>query len=129
MLRIRKLILTINSITYTDPAAAYWGRLRTKPRRHRATANNLKGLGASLLRVVVVGFGVGRISIFEIPTGSGDILSNEKTAVSIRRVVHTELEACATAINRSDKKAALDLLTEATAKLKRLASGLIGQFG
>jgi hypothetical protein len=43
--------------------------------------------------------------------------------------VHTELEACATAINRSDKKAALDLLTEATAKLKRLASGLIGQFG
>ncbi len=56
-------------------------------------------------------------------------MSNEKTAVSIRRVVHTELEACATAINRNDKKVALDLLSEATAKLKRLASGLIGQFG
>jgi hypothetical protein len=65
----------------------------------------------------------------EIPTGSGDILSNEQTAVSIRRVVHVELEACATAINRNDKKVALDQLSEATAKLKRLASGLIRQFG
>jgi hypothetical protein len=56
-------------------------------------------------------------------------LSNEQTAVAIRRVVHTELTACATAINRNDKRAALDQLTEASAKLKRLASGLIKQFG
>ena len=56
-------------------------------------------------------------------------MSNEQTAVAIRRVVHLELEACATAINRSDKKAALDQLSEATAKLKRLAAGLIRQFG
>jgi hypothetical protein len=56
-------------------------------------------------------------------------LSNEQTAVSIRRVVHTELEACATAINRNDKKAALEQLSEATAKLKRLAGGLAAQFG
>ena len=46
-----------------------------------------------------------------------------------RRVVNVELEACATAVNRSDKKAALDQLSEATAKLKRLAAGLIRQFG
>jgi hypothetical protein len=59
----------------------------------------------------------------------GDILSNDQTAVAIRRVVHTELEACAKAINQSDKKAALDQLSEASAKLKRLASGLIRQFG
>jgi hypothetical protein len=65
----------------------------------------------------------------EIPAGSGDILSNEQTAVAIRRVVHTELEACATAINRNDKKVALDQLSEATAKLKRLAGGLVRQFG
>jgi hypothetical protein len=56
-------------------------------------------------------------------------LSNEQTAVAIRRVVHTELDACATAINRKDPKAALDQLSEATAKLKRLASGLARQFG
>jgi hypothetical protein len=56
-------------------------------------------------------------------------LSNEQTAVAIRRLVHTELEACATAINKNDKKAALDQLTEAATKLKRLASGLIRQFG
>ena len=55
-------------------------------------------------------------------------LSNEQIAVSIRRVVHTELEACATAINSNDKKAALDQLSEATAKLKRLAAGLAAQF-
>ena len=69
---------------------------------------------------------VGRIVDLEI--GSGDTLSNEQTAVAIRRVVHLELEACATAINRSDKKAALDQLSEATAKLKRLAAGLIQRF-
>jgi hypothetical protein len=56
-------------------------------------------------------------------------VSNEQTAVAIRRVVHTELEACATAVNRNDKKAALDQLSEAAAKLKRLASGLVRQFG
>jgi hypothetical protein len=56
-------------------------------------------------------------------------LSNEQTAAAIRRVVHTELAACATAIDHSDKKVALDQLSEATAKLRRLASGLIGQFG
>ena len=56
-------------------------------------------------------------------------MSNEQTAAAIRRVVHAELEACAKAINRNDKKAALDQLSEATAKLKRLASGLIRQFG
>lgn len=56
-------------------------------------------------------------------------MSNEQTALSIRRVVHVELEACAAAINSSDKKAALDQLFEATAKLKRLASGLTRQFG
>jgi len=52
-----------------------------------------------------------------------------RDAVAIRRVVNVELEACATAVNRSDKKAALDQLSEATAKLKRLAAGLIRQFG
>jgi hypothetical protein len=56
-------------------------------------------------------------------------LGNDQTAVAIRRVIHLELEACATAINRSDKQAALDQLSEATAKLKRLAAGLIRQFG
>jgi hypothetical protein len=56
-------------------------------------------------------------------------LGNEQTAVSIRRVVHTELVACATAINRNDKKEALAQLSEATAKLKRLAGGLAAQFG
>jgi hypothetical protein len=56
-------------------------------------------------------------------------LSNEQTATAIRRVVHTELEACATAVDRGDKKAALDQLSEATAKLKRLAGGLMKQFG
>jgi hypothetical protein len=56
-------------------------------------------------------------------------LSNEQTATAIRRVVHTELAACATAIHHNDKKAALDQLSEATAKLKRLASGMIRQFG
>jgi hypothetical protein len=72
---------------------------------------------------------VGRISDLKIPAGSGDTLSNEQTAVAIRRVVHLELEACVTAINRSDNKAALDQLSEAAAKLKRLAAGLIRQFG
>jgi hypothetical protein len=67
--------------------------------------------------------------ILKFPIGSGDILSNEQTAVAIRRVVHLELEACAAAINCSDKKAALDKLSEASAKLKRLAAGLIQQFG
>jgi hypothetical protein len=56
-------------------------------------------------------------------------LSNEQTAVAIRRVVNVEPEACATAVNRSDKKAALNQLSEAAAKLKRLAAGLIRQFG
>jgi hypothetical protein len=56
-------------------------------------------------------------------------LSNEQTAVAIRRVVHVELEACATAINRDDQKAALGQLSEASAKLKRLANGLTRQFG
>jgi hypothetical protein len=56
-------------------------------------------------------------------------LSNEQAAVAIRRVVHSELEACATAINSNDKKTALDQLSEASAKLKRLAAGLIRQFG
>jgi hypothetical protein len=56
-------------------------------------------------------------------------LSNEQTAVAIRRVVHIELEACATAINRNDQKAALGQLSEAAAKLRRLASGLVRQFG
>jgi hypothetical protein len=56
-------------------------------------------------------------------------LSNEQTAVAIRRVVHTELAACATAIDHNEKKAALDQLSEATAKLRRLASGLAGQHG
>jgi hypothetical protein len=56
-------------------------------------------------------------------------LSNEQTAVAIRRVVHTELEACATAINRKDPKVALGQLSEASAKLKRLAAGLVRQFG
>jgi hypothetical protein len=56
-------------------------------------------------------------------------LSNEQTALSIRRVVHVELEACEAAINRSDNKAALEQLCEAAAKLKRLASGLTRQFG
>jgi hypothetical protein len=56
-------------------------------------------------------------------------LSNQQTAVSIRRVVHTELEACAMAINRNDKKAALEQLSAASAKLKRLAGGLAAQFG
>jgi hypothetical protein len=65
----------------------------------------------------------------EFPTYSGDNLSNEQTAVAIRRVVHTELDACATAINRNDPKAALNQLSEATAKLKRLASALARQFG
>jgi hypothetical protein len=65
----------------------------------------------------------------KIPTGSGDTLSNEQTAVAIRRVVHVELVACATAINRNDKKAALDQLSEATAKLRRLASAMARQFG
>jgi len=59
----------------------------------------------------------------------GNTLSNEQTAVAIRRVVHVELEACATAINRNDQKAALGQLTEAAAKLRRLASGLVRQFG
>jgi len=56
-------------------------------------------------------------------------LSNEQTAIAIRRVVHTELEACATAINRKDQKVALGQLSEASAKLKRLAAGLVRQFG
>jgi hypothetical protein len=62
-------------------------------------------------------------------TGSGDVVSNEKTALAIRRVVNTELQACATAISRKDQKAALDQLSEASARLKRLASELIRQFG
>jgi hypothetical protein len=57
------------------------------------------------------------------------MLSSEQTAVAIRRVVHIELVACATAINRNDKKLALDRLSEATAKLKRLASAMFRQFG
>jgi ribosomal protein S20 len=65
----------------------------------------------------------------EILIGSDDTLSNEKTALAIRRVVHTELEACATAINQSEKKAALDQLSEAASKLKRAASELLRQFG
>jgi hypothetical protein len=72
---------------------------------------------------------IGSLFHLPIPTGRGDILSNEKTALAIRRVVHTELEACATAINRKDQKVALDQLSEATARLKRLASELIRQFG
>jgi hypothetical protein len=72
---------------------------------------------------------VGRISDLKIPAGSGDTLSNEQTAIAIRRVVHTELEACATAINRKDQKVALGQLSEAAAKLKRLAAGLVRQFG
>jgi hypothetical protein len=56
-------------------------------------------------------------------------LSNEQTALAIRRVVHTELEACATAINRNDNEAALVQLSEATVRLKRLASELARQFG
>jgi hypothetical protein len=56
-------------------------------------------------------------------------LSNEQTALAIRRVVHTELEACATAINRNDNEAALVQLSEAAARLKRLASELARQFG
>jgi hypothetical protein len=56
-------------------------------------------------------------------------LGNDQTATAIRRVIHTELEACVTAINRNDKKVALDHLSEASAKLKRLASELIRQFG
>ena len=74
-------------------------------------------------------FVVGRIFDLEIATGLGDALSNEQTAVAIRRVIHTELEACATAINNSDKDQALVQLSEATARLKRLASGLVRQFG
>jgi hypothetical protein len=70
-----------------------------------------------------------KTSDFKSPTRSGDILSNEKTALAIRRVVHTELQACATAIARKDQKAALDQLSEASARLKRLASELIRQFG
>jgi hypothetical protein len=66
---------------------------------------------------------------FEIYVDWETTLSNQQTAVSIRRVVHTELEACATAINRSDKKAALEQLSAASAKLKRLAGGLAAQFG
>jgi hypothetical protein len=61
--------------------------------------------------------------------GSDDTLSNEKTALAIRRVVHTELEACATAINHSEKQAALEQLSEAASKLKRVASELLRQFG
>ena len=60
---------------------------------------------------------------------SGDTLGNDQTATAIRRVIHTELEACVTAINRNDKKEALDQLSEATAKLRRLAAELIRQFG
>jgi hypothetical protein len=56
-------------------------------------------------------------------------MSNDQTAAAIRRVVRDELEACATAINRNDKKASLDLLAEASAKLRRVAAGLIGKFG
>jgi hypothetical protein len=56
-------------------------------------------------------------------------MSNDRIVVAIRRVVHAELEACAKANNRNDKKSALDQLAQASAKLKRLASGLIGQFG
>jgi hypothetical protein len=56
-------------------------------------------------------------------------LSNEQTALAIRRVVNTELGACATAINNSDKETALVQLSEATARLKRLASELARQFG
>jgi hypothetical protein len=56
-------------------------------------------------------------------------MSNDQTAAAIRRVVHHELEACATAINHDDKQAALDQLSEATGKLKRLACGLVRQFG
>jgi hypothetical protein len=56
-------------------------------------------------------------------------LSNEQTALTIRRIVHTELEACATAINNSDKETALVQLSDAGARLKRLASELVRQFG
>jgi hypothetical protein len=56
-------------------------------------------------------------------------MSNEQTAVAIRRVVHTELDACAKAINHKDPTAALSQLSEASSKLKRLASGLVKQFG
>jgi hypothetical protein len=56
-------------------------------------------------------------------------LSNEQTALTIRRIVHTELEACATAINNSDKETALVQLSDAGARLKRLTSELVRQFG
>lgn len=56
-------------------------------------------------------------------------MGNDQTAAAIRRVIHTELEACVTAINRNDKKVALDQLSQASAKLRRLASELIRQFG
>lgn len=59
----------------------------------------------------------------------GRYMSNDQTAAAIRRVVRDELEACATAINRNDKKASLDQLAEASAKLRRVAAGLIGKFG
>jgi len=55
-------------------------------------------------------------------------LSNAQTAVAIRRVIYAELEACGTAINHQDNKAALEQLSEATVKLKRIASGLVAQF-
>jgi len=46
-----------------------------------------------------------------------------------RRVVRDKLEACASAINRNDKKASLDQLAEASTKLRRVAAGLIGKYG
>lgn len=56
-------------------------------------------------------------------------MTTQETAAAIRHVVNTELGACAEAMNYNDKKASLDHLSAASAKLKRLAADLIRQFG
>ena len=90
-------------------------------RTHTLCANRLMLLAFKVLGCVHLEFGDSY--------WSGHTLANDQTAGAIRRVIHTELEACVTAINRNDKKEALDQLSEATAKLRRLAAELIRQFG
>ncbi len=87
-----------------------------------ASRNSLSGLSAGRLTPQTLASVVGGISDLDIPNWIRRHIEQRE------RVIHLELEACATAINRSDKKAALDQLSEATAKLKRLAAGLIQRF-
>jgi len=85
-------------------------------------------LSAGLLTPQTLASVVGGISDLEIPNWIRRRIEQRANRGGHSACDPSRLEACATAINRSDKKAALDQLSEATAKLKRLAAGLIQRF-